>query len=208
MPSGVRRGRRPRPEELPRRLRKAPQSIPELRASLERAARRRAAARLLRAGRPDARDLRGRALHAARPARLAPRERRSRRGAAPACRPGARLSLSSSMASTPTFYTVADARFFPGVVALLNSLRLSGNEGELVVLDRGLARSQRERLEQHANVVDLRDEARHAAFAKPFPRFLEVKGVIVLVDSDVLIVSGLDHVLPPAAAGKICVFPE
>jgi len=46
----------------------------------------------------------------------------------------------------PTYYTIANAPFFPGVVALLNSLRLTRNTGELVVLDRGLDDDQRERL--------------------------------------------------------------
>jgi len=36
-----------------------------------------------------------------------------------------------------TFYTVADRHSFPGLVALLNSLRLSGNDGRLVVLHYG-----------------------------------------------------------------------
>ena len=54
------------------------------------------------------------------------------------------------MPTDSTYYTIANAPFFPGLVALLNSLRLSGNAGELVVLDRGLEEEQRELLEPHA----------------------------------------------------------
>ena len=46
-----------------------------------------------------------------------------------------------------TFFTVADERFFPGAVCLLNSLRLSGNDAELVILDAGLTDAQRRRLD-------------------------------------------------------------
>src|SRR3954447_2697181 len=61
--------------------------------------------------------------------------------------------------TVPTFYTIANAPFFPGLVGLLNSLRLSGNEGELVVLDRGLTAEQRARLEPHVRLVQLTEES-------------------------------------------------
>jgi hypothetical protein len=57
-----------------------------------------------------------------------------------------------------TYYTIANSPFFPGLVALLNSLGLTGNRGELVVLDRGLEEEQRELLAPHATVVKLPDE--------------------------------------------------
>jgi hypothetical protein len=109
----------------------------------------------------------------------------------------------------PTYYTIADAPFFPGLVALLNSLRLSGNQGELVVLDRGLERSQRERLEPHARVVELPpDAAANPILLKPFPQAFDPSGVVVIVDSDMLVVRALDRLVERAAAGSICVFPD
>ena len=47
-----------------------------------------------------------------------------------------------------TYFTVSTHRFFLGTVALLNSLRLTGNAGELVVLDAGLTPDERELLER------------------------------------------------------------
>src|ERR671928_510778 len=86
----------------------------------------------------------------------------------------------------PTYYTIATAPFFPGLVALLNSLRLSGNDGELVVLDRGLQPGQRARLERHARVVDLpSDEGAHPQFLKAYAHVLEPRGVVVVIDSDI-----------------------
>ena len=113
------------------------------------------------------------------------------------------------MPTDPTYYTIANAPFFPGLVALLNSLRLSGNEGELVVLDRGLEPGQRARLEPHARVVDLsREAAGHPTLQKPYPQVFEPSGVIVIVDSDMAVVRSLDPIVERAGAGRICVFPD
>jgi hypothetical protein len=55
-----------------------------------------------------------------------------------------------------TYYTVSDHRFFLGTVALLNSLRLTNNGGDFVVLDVDLTPSERELLSDHATVFALR----------------------------------------------------
>ena len=109
----------------------------------------------------------------------------------------------------PTYYTIATAPFFPGLVALLNSLRLSGNAGELVVLDRGLEAGQRARLEPHAQVVELPpDAATNPILLKAYPQAFDPSGVIVIVDSDMLVVAPLDAIARRAADGSICVFPD
>ena len=113
------------------------------------------------------------------------------------------------MPTDPTYYTIANAPFFPGLVGLLNSLRLSGNEGELVVLDCGLTDEQRTRLEPHARLMQQPAESRpHPALLKPFAQALEPEGVIVLIDSDMLAVRSLDWVVERAEAGTICLFPD
>jgi len=109
----------------------------------------------------------------------------------------------------PTYYTIANAPFFPGLVALLNSLRLSGNEGELVVLDRGLEPGQRARLEAHVRVVELPPgAAAHPILLKAYPRLFEPSGVVVIVDSDILVVRSLAPIAERAAEGAVCVFPD
>jgi hypothetical protein len=42
-----------------------------------------------------------------------------------------------SAANGVTFYTVSNEPYFLGTVALLNSLRKTGNDGSFVVLDAG-----------------------------------------------------------------------
>lgn len=94
-------------------------------------------------------------------------------------------------------------------MALLNSLRLSGNRGELVVLDRGLEPGQRARLEHHARVVDLPpDAASNPILLKPFPQAFDPSGVVVIVDSDMLVVRSFERIVARAAAGSICAFPD
>lgn len=113
------------------------------------------------------------------------------------------------MSDEATFYTIADARFFPGLAALLNSLRLSGNPEGLVVLDVGLTADQVARLEPHARVVKL-PTAREAkaTLLKAFPRHFDPKGVIVIIDSDMVVARPLDDIVARAARGELCFFPD
>jgi hypothetical protein len=109
----------------------------------------------------------------------------------------------------PTYYTVSEARFFAGTAALLNSLRLTGNIGDIVVIDHGLTSGQRKRLMRHAQVVDASTEqVAHPLLLKPFAAALDPSGIVVLIDSDMIIVRSLEWVVERAAAGQICLFPD
>jgi hypothetical protein len=108
-----------------------------------------------------------------------------------------------------TYYTVADEAFFVGAVGLLNSLRITGNEGALVVLDCGLGSEQRQLLAPHARVVPVPAEiASQPALAKPFVSRLEPKGVVVLLDSDVIVTRSLHEIVADARNGRICAYPS
>jgi hypothetical protein len=107
------------------------------------------------------------------------------------------------------FFTTSDAAYFPGLVALLNSLRLTGHEQELVVLDLGLTEPQRAALESKVTLYELPEGlTRHSMFVKPFPALIEPDGVVVLVDSDMIVTSSLEPIVQRAASGKICAFPN
>jgi hypothetical protein len=113
------------------------------------------------------------------------------------------------MSAAATFYTVSDAGFFPGTVALLNSLRLSGHREDLVILDNGLTPGQRRRLAEHTTVVDRPAGLTGSAyFAKPYPFVLGATGTAVLIDSDMIVAQSLARPLALAAEGKICLFPD
>ena len=113
------------------------------------------------------------------------------------------------MRPSTTFFTVADERFFPGVVCLLNSLRLSGNDAELVILDVGLNADQRQRLGPHARLVELPEELREEhLLLKSFPHTLDPQGTVVVIDSDMIVTRSLDPVLEQVEDGKVCMFAD
>lgn len=107
------------------------------------------------------------------------------------------------------FFTISDAAYFPGTVALVNSLKLTGHDQRVVVLDRGLTETQRRRLSAIVDVVDLPSSAPSDSYlVKPYPALLGVAGVVVLIDSDMIVTDSLQPILERAASGQICAFPN
>lgn len=106
------------------------------------------------------------------------------------------------------FFTLAGRDYFVGVAALLNSLRLTGHEEELVVLDPGLTQEQRALLAPHATVVRLsRAEAERTLLAKPlFHRHVE-RGVAVWIDADIVVTASLDPVVEQAETA-LCAYAD
>ena len=103
----------------------------------------------------------------------------------------------------------SDSSYFTGTVALLNSLRLKGHLDDLVVLDNGLTGSQRTGLERHAMVVDRPEAGHESAFAlKPFPFLCNPSGIVVVIDSDMIVSASLAPALAQAEAGQICLVEE
>lgn len=108
-----------------------------------------------------------------------------------------------------TFYTVSNARYFLGTVGLLNSLRLTGHHNDLVVLDCGLTSSQREHLSYHCKLVDAPGYlATNPTLFKPFPHLLNPTGVVVIIDSDMIVTRSLKEIITLANHGRICAFPD
>lgn len=108
-----------------------------------------------------------------------------------------------------TFYTVSNSRYFLGTVALLNSLRLTGNQGPLVVLDAGLSSLQRDRLGRHCKIAELPVGVEtNPVLFKPFPYYIEATGTVVIVDSDIIVTQSLGPILMEAERGRICAVPD
>jgi hypothetical protein len=107
-----------------------------------------------------------------------------------------------------TYYTVSDEEFFLGTVMLLNSLRVTGNTGRVVVLDGGLAPDQRALLEDHAEVLfPPHAIAGMAGIMKPYPHLIGAAGTVVVIDSDIVVTGPLDDVFDLAHRGKIIATP-
>jgi hypothetical protein len=114
-------------------------------------------------------------------------------------------------ATTPavTYFAVSTHRFFLGTVALLNSLRLTGNVGELVVLDAGLTPSERKLLSPHATVfAPPKRRDIHPVLMKTYAHLTQPSGTVVVIDSDMIVTDSLDHVLALAREGRICAYPD
>src|SRR6478736_1704220 len=110
--------------------------------------------------------------------------------------------------SAVTYYTISEAEFFLGTVMLLNSLRLTGNHGKLVVLDVGLRPDQRALLERHADVVDIPVKiAGTPGSMKPYPYLLGASGTVVFIDSDIVVTGPLDEALDLGRQGRIVATP-
>ncbi len=103
-----------------------------------------------------------------------------------------------------TFYTVADTNYFPGLVAMVNSLRLNGHDDRVLVLDCGLSSRQRSVLGPQCefHIVD-RTTLGSPFMFQPYVAKLRIEGVIVFIDSDVIVTSSLQPFLELASAGKI-----
>lgn len=108
-----------------------------------------------------------------------------------------------------TYYTMSDSTYFVGTVALLNSLRLTGHDGELVVLDCGLTTHQVRRLEPHCRVAPAARRVGHRGLPmKPFAWKPDSRGVAAIIDSDILVTGRLSGPLRDAEEGRIAVFAE
>ena len=105
------------------------------------------------------------------------------------------------------YYTAADARFFPGVVALLNSLQLAGASGPLFVVDCGLTEDQKRRLAPHATLVPTH-KGLHPVLQKATGPIAHPAEVMVIIDSDILVTRPLEPLFAGARGGAIIGFED
>jgi hypothetical protein len=105
------------------------------------------------------------------------------------------------------FYTVADERYFPGAVALLNSLRLVGHEEPLFVADCGLRADQRELLRRGAEVLAA-PEGVFVGHVKWYGPSEAPADVMVHLDADIIVVRSLRPLIERAAAGAVVAFED
>jgi hypothetical protein len=106
-------------------------------------------------------------------------------------------------------FTLADARHFPGVVALVNSLRLHGHREPVTVLDLGFEPEQRAVLEGECDIVSPPEHSpRHPWLLEPHACMAREAEIVVYVDADIVLTGRLDGVLRAARAGKVLLFAD
>lgn len=117
------------------------------------------------------------------------------------------VSAASSKLPSVSFYTIADSRYFPGVAAMVNSLRILGHDEVINVLDCGLDAEQSALLAREATIVPA--EAGCVPQIQKFVLPLErPTDVMVLVDADIIFTRPLGELLAPAAEGRVVGFSD
>ncbi len=104
-------------------------------------------------------------------------------------------------------YAISDSRFFLGLIALVNSLRLQGHHEPIIVLDCGLADYQREILSHETTVI-----AAPAGYPPHLLKYvaplLHPADVMLLIDADVIVTRSLEPLIRAAEEGKIVAFTD
>jgi len=107
------------------------------------------------------------------------------------------------------FCTLADARYFPGLVAMVNSLRLLGHEEPITVLDLGLTGDQRGALARECTFkAPPEGTRRHPWLLEPLSCVDASAEVVVYLDADVIVAHPLDELIELAKAGHVVAFPD
>ena len=105
------------------------------------------------------------------------------------------------------FYTISNDKFFLGLVALINSLVLTGHQQPIVVGDCGLTGDQRNALRQYDNIriISLNiEKVQNPTQYKAFPHIAGAQGIVVIIDSDMIVTGDLSSIIDKARGGKIC----
>ena len=104
-------------------------------------------------------------------------------------------------------YAISDSRFFLGLVALVNSLRLQGHGERIYVLDCGLADYQREMLSGEATLITApAGTAPH--LLKYLVPLLHPADIMLLIDADIIVTRSLEPLIEAADEGKIVAFTD
>jgi hypothetical protein len=114
----------------------------------------------------------------------------------------ARVRTGSARLPGVSFYTVADSTYFPGVAAMVNSLRTLGHDEVIHVLDCGLEPDQRALLAAETTIVSAEEGC--IPHMQKFVLSLERPAdVMVIVDADVILTRPLGELLAAAADGRV-----
>ena len=103
------------------------------------------------------------------------------------------------------FYCATGAAFFPGAVALVNSLRLLGHDEPIFILDCGLEPGQRRLLETEAELLEApADEP--PSMLKLVAPLAEPAAAMAVLDADVIVTRPLGELLARAGGGDLVGF--
>ena len=121
-----------------------------------------------------------------------------------------RVTNSDSEIDAPVrFCTLADARYYLGLVALVNSLRLQGHDDPIRVLDLGLTAAQRATLAPECEFLPVPPgRPRHPWLLEPVSCLGALAEVVVYIDADIIVARPLHELIERARIGRVVVFPD
>lgn len=105
------------------------------------------------------------------------------------------------------YYTIGDALFYPGLIGLLNSLRLVGERAPLYVVDCGFTETQRATLAPHVSLIPMR-RGLHPVLQKATAPVAHAAEIMVLIDADMLVMRPLTPLFDEAASGRLVAFED
>lgn len=105
------------------------------------------------------------------------------------------------------FYSVSDHRHFPGLVALINSIRLLGHEEPIFVVDAGLESEQRELVSQEATVIGA-PAGVPLVFLRPVGPLTYPADIAIILDADIIVVATLTELIAAARTGRMIAFVD
>jgi hypothetical protein len=107
------------------------------------------------------------------------------------------------------FFTISNEAYFPGVVALINSLVLTGHDYPIVVGDCGLTEQQQAVLLGYGRCRLFKldpNMVQNPLQYKAFAHLAHADGVAVIIDSDMIVTGSLEPIIERARNGKLCAF--
>jgi hypothetical protein len=106
-----------------------------------------------------------------------------------------------------SIYTVANDRFFVGLLGLVSSARANGHAGPIVVVDSGLTPEQISVLGEEITCVPAPREA-PSHYLKAVGPLAHPDDVMLFIDSDILCVRPLDDIVDRVGAGAVVAFED
>jgi hypothetical protein len=106
-----------------------------------------------------------------------------------------------------SIYTVANDRFFVGLLGLVSSARVNGHDGPIVVVDSGLRPEHIEVLSGHATFIPAPQNV-PSHYLKAVGPLSQPDDIMMFVDSDMLCVRPFDDIVEKARAGSLVAFED
>jgi hypothetical protein len=103
------------------------------------------------------------------------------------------------------FYSACDSRYFVGVVALLNSLRLVGQAEPFFLVDGGLTPEQRALIADHVTLIPAPPGV-DRIFLAPVGPMEHPANVAVILDADVIVIQPVTELVERARGGRLIAF--